>query len=192
MAKIERGVMWSRGAALAIALACLLVTAGADPALAELAKLTQSSVKRFIESYPEVKTIAAKRAAEKGKKIGSADNALMAVVEAASDDALKGEIDTTAKRHGFRDGKEWAGVARSVGIAYAHVKTGTTDDAKARRKLEKAIAKVDDMPLLNDKQKKQLIENLRKGAETVLEPSPPENVALVKAMAPEIEAAVKK
>jgi hypothetical protein len=192
MAKIKRGMMLPCTAAAGLALACLLMMAGAFPALAETAKLTQSSVKRFIESYPEVKTIAAKKAAEKGKKIGGADNALMAVVEAASDDAIKAEIDTTAKRHGFRDGKEWSGVARSVGIAYAHVKTGTTDDAKARRKLEKAIAKVDDMPLLNDKQKKQLIENLRKGAETVLEPQPPENVALVKAMAPEIEAVVKK
>jgi hypothetical protein len=168
-----------------IALACT------GAALAESERLTQASVKRFIASYPEVRTIALSQATAKGKKIGSSDNALMAVVEAASDNTIKGEIDTAARRHGFRDSKEWFGVARSVGVAYAHVKTGTTGDAKAQHKLEKAIAKVEDMPLLTDKQKKQLVENLRKGANAVLEPPPPENVALVKAMAPQIDAVVK-
>jgi hypothetical protein len=166
-----------------------LTCAGA--AFAESERLTQASVKRFIASYPEVKTIALTQASAKGKKIGSSDNALMAIVEAASDSTIKAEIDTTARRHGFRDSKEWFGVARSVGVAYARVKSGATDDAKAQHKLEKAIAKVEDMPLLTDKQKKQLVENLRKGAEAVLEPPPPENVALVKAMAPQIEAVVK-
>jgi hypothetical protein len=70
------------------------------------------------------------------------------------------------------------------------MKAGSAGDAKAQRKLEKAIAKVEDMPLLSDKQKKDLIENLRKGA-VALEPPPAENMAVVKAMAPEIEAVVK-
>lgn len=158
---------------------------------AEGDKLTQGAVKRFIASYPEVKTIAVSQAAAKGKKIGSSENALLAVVEAASDDGIKVEIEGAARRHGFRDGKEWFGVARSVGVAYAHMKSGVTVDAKTQHKLEKAIAKVEDMPLLSEKQKKKLIENLRKGADVALEPPPPENVAVVKAMAPQIEAMVK-
>ncbi len=180
------------GAAATATLAAWLVVVGSGMAFAETARLTQTSVKRFIESYPEVKTLAVSKAAEKGKKIGSSENALLAVVEAASDDTIKSEIDRTAKRHGFRDGKEWFGVARSVGVAYAHMKAGTAGDAKAQRKLKKAIAKIEDMPLLSAKQKKDLIENLRKGADVVLEPPPPENIAVVEAMAPEIEAVVKK
>jgi hypothetical protein len=158
---------------------------------AEAAKLTQVSVQRFIASYPDVKTLAVSQAAAKGKKIGGSDNALLAVVEAASDDTIQSELDSTARRYGFRDGKEWFGVARSVGVAYAHMKTGSSGDPKAKKKLEKAIEKVEDMPLLSDKQKKKLIENLRKSAGVVLEPPPPENMAVVKAMAPQIEAAVK-
>jgi hypothetical protein len=169
-----------------------LALAATNTLAAEMARLTPASVKRFIASYPEVKTLAISEAATKGKKIGSSENALLAVVEAASDDTLKGEIDTTARRHGFRDGKEWFGVARSVGVAYAHVKTGGgVNDAKAQAKLEKAIAKIEDMPLLSDKQKKKLIEDLRKGASKVLEPPPAENIEVVKAMAPQIEAVVK-
>jgi hypothetical protein len=190
MAIMKTGMMRPHGlAALALAAGVFMMGLG-GLACAESERLTQSSVKRFIASYPEVKTIAVNQAATKGKTIGRSDNALLAVVEAASDDKIKGEIDTTARRHGFRDSKEWFGVARSVSIAYAHIKTGTTDDAKTQKKLEKAIAKVEDMPLLSEKQKKQLVENIRKGA-AALEPPPPENVALVKAMQPQIEAVVK-
>ncbi len=178
-------------AASLLAAGCFALTWSGGAAAADSERLTQSSVKRFIESYPEVKTIAVSQAAAKGKTISHSGNTLLAVVEAASDDKLKAEIDTTARRHGFRDSKEWFGVARSVGVAYAHVKTGATDDAKTQKKVEKAISKIEDMPLLSDKQKKQLVENIRKNAGAVLQPPPPENIALVKAMQPQIEAMVK-
>ena len=180
-----------RGAMRIIAAGLVAFTCGGG-AFAETARLTQASVKRFIDSYPEVKVLAVNEATAKGKKIGSSDNALLTIVEAASDASLKAEIDTAARRHGFRDGKEWFGVARSVGVAYAHLKAGGgASDPKAQQKLEKAIAKIQDTPLLSDKQKKKLIEELRKGAQVALEPPPPENVAVVKAMAPQIEAVVK-
>jgi putative intracellular protease/amidase len=170
----------------------VLTAACSGTATAETAKLTQISVQRFIASYPDVKSLAVTQATAKGKKIGSSDNALLAVVEAAGDDTIKAELDSTARRHGFRDGKEWFGVARSVGVAYAHMKGGSsTDEVKAQKKLEKAIAKVEDMPLLSDKQKAKLIAKLREGA-GALEPPPAENMAVVKAMAPQIEAAVKR
>jgi hypothetical protein len=192
MATTPTGTLRSSAAAAMTLVAALLVLAtGNAPRAAESERLTQGSVKRFIASYPEVKTIAVNQASAKGKKIGGSDNALLAVVEAASDDSIKGEIEGAARRHGFRDGKEWFGVARSVGVAYAHMKSGVSVDAKAQQKLEKAIAKVEDMPLLSDKQKKKLVADLRKGASVVLEPPPPENVAVVKAMAPQIEAVVK-
>lgn len=174
-----------------ITIASGLALAATSAQGAETARLTPASVKRFIASFPEVKTLAISEGMTKGKKIGSSENALLAVVEAASDDTLKGELDTTARRHGFRDGKEWFGVARSVGVAYAHMKAGSVDEAKAQKKLEKAISKIEDMPLLSDKQKKKMIEELRKGAGKVLEQPSAENMEVVKAMAPQIEAVVK-
>lgn len=176
---------------LCVAAGLLALTCGGF-ALAESAKLSKASVKKFIASYPEVKVIAVSEAMTKGKKIGSADTPLLAVVEAASDDSIKGKIDVTAQRYGFRDGDEWFGVARSVGMAYAHMKAGSDGgDAKAQRKVEKALAKIDDMDFLSNKQKKKLKEAAQKGTAAVLEPQPPENIAVVKAMAPEIEAVVK-
>jgi hypothetical protein len=176
---------------LRVAAALLALTCGGF-ALADSPKLTQASVKKFIASYPEVKIIAVSEAMTKGKKIGSSDNALLAVVEAASDDAIKGKIDVTAQRYGFRDSDEWFGVARSVGMAYAHVKAGTGGgDAKAKKQVEKAMAKIDEMDFLSDKQKKKLKDAAMKGASVALEPQPQENMAVVKAMAPEIEAVVK-
>jgi len=185
------GVMHWHDTTLRLAAAVFLAFAGCAFAMAETAKLTQSSVKRFIASYPDVKSIAVSQASAKGKKLAGGEKSLLAVVEAASDDTIKVEVDTAAKRHGFRDGKEWFGVARSVGAAYAHMKVGPSIDAKAQEKLEKAVAKIEKNDLLNDKQKKKLIHAIREGAGAVLEPPPPENLALVKAMAPEIEAAVK-
>lgn len=180
---------WLRSLRLASALMAL--TYGGF-ALAESARLTQASVKKFIASYPEIRTIAVTEGKTKSKKIGAADNQLMAVVEAASDDAIKGKIDVTAQRHGFRDSDEWFGVARSVGMAYAHVKAGTGGgDAKVQKKVEKALAKIDDMDFLSDKQKKKLKDAAQKGAAVALEPQLPENVAVVKSMAPDIEAVVK-
>lgn len=191
MAIRKTGKMRWREAILPMAAAGVLVLACGSAAMADMAKLTQSSVKRFIASYPEVKGIAVTQASAKGKKIGGSDNPLMAIVEAASDDTIKVEVDTAAKRHGFRDGKEWFGVARSVGVAYAHMKAGSSGDARGHEKLEKAIAKIEKNDFLSDKQKKKLINALRDGAGVVLEAPPPENVAVVKAMAPQIEAVVK-
>jgi hypothetical protein len=181
-----------RSAVLRLAAAGLVALAcSSGPARAETEKLTEASVRKFIASYPEVKTIAVNQASAKGKKIGGAANPLLAVVEAASDDQIKGQIDVTARRHGFRDSKEWFGVARSVGVAYAHMKAGADADGKAQKKLEKALAKIDDMDFLSDKQKKKLKDAARDSAGVVLEPPPPENIAVVKAMAPQIEATVK-
>ena len=174
-----------------LAIFALVTLACAGNAQAESLVLTQASVKKFIASYPDMKTIAVTNASAQGSKIAGSDNALLAVVEAASDDSLKREIDTAARRHGFRDRKEWFGVARSVGQAYAHMKAGTRDDAKANQKVEKAITKIEENDFLGEKQKKKLIEAMRKGAGMVLEPPPPENLAVVKAMAPEIEAVVR-
>ena len=79
----------------------LLALAYSGFAFAESATLTKASVKKFIASYPEIKVIAISEGTARSKKIGGADNPLLAVVEAASDDAIKGKIDVTAQRHGF-------------------------------------------------------------------------------------------
>jgi hypothetical protein len=175
-------------AAMAAIVVLTLSYTGASAA--DQARLTPASVKQFLASYPAVKAIAVRRASANGQKITSGKEALAAVVQAASDKAIKGEIETAAKAHGFRDAKEWSGVGQSIAVTYAHLKL-SPDDEKNRLKMEKTIAKIQKNDLLNDKAKRKLIEAIRGGADAI-EPPPADNVAVVKPMVAEIDAVVKK
>jgi hypothetical protein len=182
------------GAAMLVSgLAALILVSGlaaSKPAAAKTQILTEDLVKHFIASFPAVKTIAVSRGAEKGKSLASAKNTLAAVIEAVSDKAIAGEVDQAVKAHGFKNAKQWAAVGESVGRVYVHLKLGSAD-ANAKKKLNKAIAKIEKNDFLNDKQKQQLVSALRSGAEAALEPPPEENVTAVKPMVAQLEAVVK-
>ena len=151
--------------------------------------LTSRTVKQFIASYPDVKTIAGKHAARKELTDGDAKGRLAAVIEAVSDEAVGREIDGAVRAHGFSDAGQWASIGESIARAYAHIKTGGGGvTGKAERKLEKAIAKIEKNDILNEKQKAKMISALREGVGAVLEPPPPENVAAVEPMIGEIDA----
>jgi hypothetical protein len=165
-------------------------TLASEQASAKTQALTQDMVKQFIASFPAVKTIAIGHAAEKGKAISSTKDNLAAVIEAVSDKSIADRVDKAVKAHGFKDAKEWVAVGESVGRVYAHLKIGTAD-GKAKKKLDKALAKIEKNDFLNDKQKQQLAKALRSGADDALEPPPEENVKAVRSMVAELEAAVK-
>lgn len=150
--------------------------------------LTSRTVKQFIASYPDVRTIAGKHAARKELTDGDAKGRLAAVIEAVSDETVGREIEAAVRAHGFSDAGQWASIGESIARAYAHIKTGGGVTGKAERKLEKAVAKIEKNDILNEKQKAKLIRALREGVGAVLEPPPPENVAAVEPMIDEIEA----
>jgi hypothetical protein len=173
--------------------AALILTSGLAASLPVSAKtqmLTQDTVKQFIASFPAVKTIAVSHAVDKGKTIASTKDNLAAVIEAVSDKSISGRVNEAVRAHGFKDAKEWVAVGESVGRVYAHLKIGTADGG-AKKKLDKAIAKIEKNDFLNDKQKQQLAKALRSGADAALEPPPEENVKAVKPMVAELEAVVK-
>lgn len=187
---VRRG---SAAVILAGGLAALILASGlgaSEQASAKAKTLTQDSVKQFIASFPAVRAIAVSQAAEKGKKLASAKDNLTAVIEVVSDKSVGGRVNAAVRPHGFKDAKEWVAVGRSVGRAYAHLKAGTSD-GKARKKLNKAIAKIEKNDFLTEKQKEQLVKALRSGADGALEPPPEENVTAVKPMVAELEAVVK-
>jgi hypothetical protein len=175
--------------AAAILAGVVFASAASQQAVAKAQILTQDTVKQFIASFPAVKTIAVTHAAEKGKAIKSTKDNLAAVIAAVSDKSIADQVNKAVKPHGFKDAKEWAAVGESVGRVYVHLKVGADDGAK--RKLDKAIAKIEKNAFLNDKQKEQLTKTLRSGAEAALEPPPEENVRVVKPMVADLEAAVK-
>lgn len=174
-------------AALGLAVAALF--AGAQTVSAKDQILTKRTVELFIASYPDVKVIAERRANQKGKEISGAADQLSAVINAASDEAVVEEIDGAVQAHGFIGTQQWLSVASAVVRTYAYIRSGV-NVAKANKKLEKAIAKIEKNGFLNDKQKAKLIKALREGAGEVLEEPPAENVAIVEPMAGEIDAIV--
>jgi hypothetical protein len=169
--------------------ALILVFAAPDQSWAKTQALTQDTVKQFIASFPAVKAIAVSHAVEKGKAVASTKDNLAAVIEAVSDKSVADRVNKAVKAHGFKDAKEWAAVAQSVGQVYAHLKVGTAD-GRAKKKLDKAIAKIEKNNFLDDKQKQQLVKALRSGADGMLEPPPEQNVTAVKPMVAELEAVV--
>ncbi len=175
-------IVFAAVAALAIAASC--------PAIAKTAMLSERTVKQFIASYPDVKTIAVGQAVKQGTDIAGSSDILAAVIQAAADDTIQRRIDTTVRQHGFSGSKEWMAVAESVGRAYAHIKAGPTD-GKAQKKVDKAIAKIEKNDFLSDKHKEKLIKALRDSSGKVLEAPPPENLAAVKPMLAQIDAVVK-
>jgi hypothetical protein len=174
---------------VAFVLAALL--GGIYPAslAAKSKSLTPQTVKQFIATYPEVKKIAVSEAAAKGGNVATSKDKIAAVIEAASDKSIAKKVDAAIQPHGFSDTKEWMSVAESVGKAYAHIKAGGDD--KTKRKLEKALAKINKMDFLTDEQKEKLMKKVREKAGTVLEPPPPENIAAVQPMVGEIEAVLR-
>lgn len=175
-----------------IAFALMMLLGGLNPSAlqAKSKTLTTQTVKQFLASYPDVRKIAVSEATSTGADVATAKDKFAAVIQVASDKSLAKKVDAAVKPHGFRDAKEWMSVAESVGKAYMHLKTGS-GDAKNQKKMEKALAKIDKMDFLSEKQKEKLTKGIRKKAGAVLEPPPPENIAAVEPMVGDIEAVVK-
>jgi hypothetical protein len=177
-----------------LVLAFLVLTALASAGMLSLSSsasakaqiLTKTTVEKFLDSYPEVRSIAESEGREKGAEIGSSSNQLAAVIAAASDDTVSPKIDSAVQNHGFADTRQWLSVGKSVAQAYAHIKAGA-QKSKAQRKVEKAIRKIDKASFLSDKQKQKLIDAVRKGADDLLEDPPAVNVAAVQPMMGQIE-----
>lgn len=177
-----------------LVLAFLLLSALASAGLFSLSSsanakaqiLTKTTVEKFLDSYPIVRSIAESEGREKGAEIGSASNQLAAVIAAVSDDTVSPKIDSVVQNHGFADTRQWLSVGKSVAQAYAHIKAGG-QKSKAQRKVEKAIRKIEKTDFLSDKQKQKLIDAVRKGADDLMEDPPAENVAAVKPMIDQIE-----
>ncbi len=189
MRSYESGVRFLVTLWMSVLLAVSFATqhAVADP---KQKRLTQHEVKQFIASYPDVKKIVVSYAKEKKTGVSEAKSGLAMVIAVASDKSVRGRVDTAVKAHGFDNSKEWVEVAESVGHAYAHIKSGGAE-AKAERKVEKAIRKIKKMDFLTDEQKKKLVSEVREKAGDLLAPPPPENVAAVEPMVAQLESVVK-
>lgn len=176
---------------LALALAGLWAS---GPALGKEQILTQDSVTRFLASFAEMRDIAIAEGLKTGANSEAAKNPLGSVLKAIKSSKLKPESEKIAVAHGFADLKDWAGTGGAIAQAYVFITTGPSRGV-ARDTLEKskdgAIKQLEKLGLLSESSKQKLKENLDSLEDRLSREPPPENVAIVKQMKADIEAAVK-
>ncbi len=177
---------------LCAAVACVLSTIGS--ASAKDIALTQENVSRFLASFSEMRAVAMIEGVHAGMDAQTSKNPVGIVVKAIKSSKLQIEAQSIAVKNGFADLKEWAETGKAIGQAYLFVTSGPTRGV-ARETLDKnkdrAVKELEKLGLLNDKQKEKLKENLHSLGDQLATEPPPQNIAVVREMKPDIEAAVK-
>ena len=177
---------------LCAAVACVLSTIGS--AAAKDIALTQDNVSRFLASFSEMRAIAMTEGLQTGMEAQTSKNPVGLVVKAIKSSKLQTEAQNIAVKNGFADLKEWAETGKAIGQAYLFVTVGPGRGI-ARETLDKnkdqAIKELEKLGLLNDKQKERLKENLDGLSDQLAREPPPQNVAVVQEMKPDIDRTVK-
>ena len=179
-----------------VILACLVgaIFAAAGSAAAKDMALTHDNVTRFLASFSEMRAIAMSEGVRAGAEAETSKNPIGVIVKAIKSSKLQGKAQDIAVKHGFADLKEWSETGKAIGQAYVHVRAGPAAgivrDAVEKNK-DAALAQLEKLGLLNEKQKERLKENLDDISDQLAHEPPPQNVAVVEDMKPDIEAAVK-
>ncbi len=164
------------------------------PAAAREAVLSKDSVSRFLASFKEMRDIAIMEGLKTGADSELAKNPLGAVLKAIKNSKLKTEAEKSAKAHGFANLKDWGKTGKALVNSYLFITAGPARGV-ARDTLHEhkrgAIAELEKLGLLNRDSKKKLKEHLDNIEDELSREPPPRNVAIVKKMRPEIEAAVQ-
>jgi hypothetical protein len=171
------------------ALAFTLVGAAA----AKETALTQDNVSRFLASFSQMKMIAVGEGLKASGESEAAKDPVGVVIKAIKSSKLQTEAKTIAMKNGFADLKDWLETGKAIAQAYTYVTTGPAKGI-ARDTVEKnkdrAIKELEKLGLVTDKQKEKLKGHLDNLSEQLSREPPKENVAVVKQMKPDIEAAV--
>ena len=164
------------------------------PAVAKETVLTEDGVSHFLASFGEMRNIAIMEGLKTGTDLELAKNPLGAVLKAIKSSKLKTDAEKIAKAHGFADLKDWGTTGKAVAQAYVFITVGPARGV-ARDTLEQnkkaAVSQLEKLGLVNANNKQKLTEKLDKLEDDLSREPPPENVAIVKKMKSDIEAAVK-
>ncbi|HWJ18136.1 MAG TPA: hypothetical protein VNR65_05340 [Geobacterales bacterium] len=170
------------------------VLSAIGPVAAKDVALTQDNVSRFLASFAEMRAIAMIEGVRTGMDAETSKNPVGVIVKAIKSSKLQAQAQGIAVKHGFADIREWSDTGRAIGQAYLYVTAGPARGI-ARETLNKnkdtAIKELEKLGLLNDKQKERLRENLDDLSDQLAREPPPQNVAVVGEMKPDIEATVK-
>jgi hypothetical protein len=115
------------------------------------------------------------------------------LIKSIKSSKLQTEAKDIAVKHGFADIKDWFDTGRAVGQAYIYVTAGPSR-GMAKQAIDttkvNALKELEKLGLLTEAQKRQLKENLDALSEQLSREPPPQNVAVVQQMKPDIEAAM--
>jgi hypothetical protein len=187
------GTLRHLASGILLGLAVAVFSMGGATAAKEVA-LTEDSVSRFLASFGEMRIIAVSEGLKASTDPDATNNPVAAVIKAIKSSKLQKEAKTVAVKHGFLDMREWADTGKAIGQAYLYVTTGPSRGV-AKATLDKhkdnAMKQLEKLGVLNEKQKQKLRENLDDASDQLSREPPPENVAVVKQMKPDIDAALK-
>ena len=176
---------------LGLAFAAMLA---GSPAVAKETVLSEDGVSHFLASFGEMRNIAIMEGLKTGTDTELAKNPLGAVLKAIKSSKLKTDAEKIAKAHGFADLKDWGTTGKAVAQAYLFITVGPARGI-ARDTLEQnkkaAVSQLEKLGIVNANNKQKLTETLDKLEDDLSREPPPENVAIVKKMKPDIDAAVK-
>lgn len=162
-------------------------------AAAKETALTQDNVSRFLASFSQMKMIAVGEGLKASGDSEAAKNPVGAVIKAIKSSKLQTQAKTVAVKNGFADLKDWLDTGKAIAQAYAYVTAGPAKGV-ARDTLDKnkdrAIKELEKLGLVTESQKERLKGHLDDLSEQLAREPPKENVAVVKQMKPDIEAAV--
>lgn len=138
-------------------------------------KLSDAQVKSFINAQADLAAIAS--------KIQSAGE--------KPDPALQAELETIAKKHGFKDFAELDDVAANISIVMAGLDSQSGDFVDPVQALQKELEDVQKDDSIPEADKKQLVEELNEAIKTTPPLANKENIDIVKAHRAEIEKALQ-
>lgn len=155
-------------AAFAVALACLAGLASAQAPVKQI-KLSEKQIEGFISAHKDMAEAFEKTTGEK------------------SDAAMQAQLDTIAKKYGFKDHNDYDEVASNIAMVMFGIdpqtKQFTDPPTLAKRELDEATAD----KTLPEKERKQLVEELTEQLKAVQPIQHPGNVDLVKKYYDKIE-----
>ncbi len=161
--------------AMAALVAVMMFVVPAHAQNANQIKLTEAQIKSFISAQKDL--------AEISSKLDKAGD--------KADETLQAELETVAKKHGFKNFQELDDVAASVSTVMAGLDPETGNFTDPQEALKKELADIEGDASIPAEEKKKLVEELNEAIKTTPPLEHKENIEVVKKLRAEIEAALQ-
>jgi hypothetical protein len=171
--------LMSRARAIAIAVALIAAPAVASAQgtdVIQQVQLTEKSIEGFIAAQPDMAKIAEKMQATPSDK---------------PDPTISAELEAVAKKHNFKDFAEYDDVAANISIIITGLDPQTGKFTDPVDGIKEEIAEVTNDKAMNEKEKKQRLDELAEAQKVAQRIKFPSNIELVKKYREKIDAVMQ-